>query len=152
MADKFADFLHSKKVGDIKPPAPLPSGLYRAEVTGWEVRTVQTKNGEGKILDVNFRITGPADDDLELDDDVTFPRSRAKGYWFNIDEETGNVSIDPAIRYLLEAVGVNDENLSLAESLEEAIGAQVIVQVEQEVDPKDPDRVFWNITRVMADK
>ena len=152
MSDKFADFLHSKKIGDIKPPAPLPTGLYRAEITGWEVRTVQTKNGEGKILDVNFRITGPADDDLELDVDVTFPRSRAKGYWFNLDEETGEVSIDSSIKYLFDAAGVDDEDLTPAEALEEAQGAEVVVQIEQEVDPKDPDRVFWNITRVMADK
>lgn len=145
MTDRFSDLM-TTKVSDIEPPKPLPNGLYHATYTKWNLNTINTRNGETPVLDLTFQISAPVDDiDLE---GATLPTSRSYRVWSRRNDEGEIVGWDHRLRKLVEKTFGLDPDEQLNQILEDAIGTEVIVEVEQRVNPNDPEEVFWDIKSV----
>lgn len=112
----------SKPASEIKPPEPLPTGLYMAQVEKMaEPREVNTKNGPAPVIDLIVKILQPLD--VEVPPTVDLPRSMRYTMWL------GENSLFMTRNFLESALGIEPGNKSLGEMIAEVPGRMFRAEV-----------------------
>jgi hypothetical protein len=112
----------SKRASDIKPPEPLPTGLYLAQVDKMtEPREVNTKNGPMPVIDLMVKIMQPLD--VEVPPTVELPRSLRYTLWL------GENSLFMTRSFLETTLGIESGNKSLGEMISEVPGRMFRAEV-----------------------
>lgn len=105
----------SKPASEIKPPEPLPSGLYLAQVEKMaDPREVNTKNGPAPVIDLSIKVLQPID--VEVPATVELPRSMRYTLWL------GDNSLHMTRTFMESSLGIEAGNKTLGEMLGEVVG------------------------------
>jgi hypothetical protein len=112
----------SKPASEIKPPEPLPTGLYLAQVEKMaEPREVNTKNGPAPVIDLTVKVLQPLD--VEVPPTIELPRSMRYTMWL------GENSLFMTRNFLESALGIEPGNKSLGEMISEVPGRMFRAEV-----------------------
>lgn len=130
----FVEDVLSRKVKDVEEPKPRPRGTYQGHIHALpEVRTVDTKNGEAKVLDFLLKADRPGEDvssdDLaeQPDIDTWFPFQHS--YWMN---EQG---VWDLTQFLTKTLGIDDDGgeKSISQMLPDSVNRPVSFMLDHEL-------------------
>jgi hypothetical protein len=112
----------SKPASEIKPPEPMPTGLYMAQVEKMgDPREVNTKNGPAPVIDLTIKVLQPLD--VEVPPTVELPRSMRYTLWL------GDNSLHMTRTFLESSLGIESGNKTLGEMLGEVNGRMFRAEV-----------------------
>lgn len=121
----------SKPASEIKPPEPMPTGLYTAQVDKVEdPREINTKNGPTAVIDLSIKVLQPLD--VEVPPTVELPRTMRYTLWL------GETSLHMTRSFLENTLGIEAGNKTLGEMLGEVHGRMFRAEIiEKAYTPKN---------------
>lgn len=131
----YKDLLKQRSV-DIKPPKPIPSGPYVAQIRNYEFTTRGEKRTECVAFNLTLLEAGDEVDQEELANAAEEVK-RAKP---QIRKFLTPDSIFILNKFLLETLGIEQGEKSLEEMLAESINKKVVLVYQQQPAKDDPTR------------
>lgn len=155
MSDTFADILN-KKAADTEEPKPIPTGTYIAGIQSLpEQRTVETKDGDRKVLRFKCKIVMPqADVDQQRLDEAAGEGGiislMALNHDLWIDTPQGEYGLQQFLANTLGLdLGEGRSKKSYSELLPESVGKQLLITVIHKMGMRDnKPAIYVNIGSV----
>jgi len=141
-----------KKMDEIEKPPLAPVGLYTVEVIN-DAEPVERPSASGNFEIVDFMLRGVEAVDVDPEELEAFGPVKnmvaSKSFIFNEDDETANARTEYNMKlFLTQHLGLS-EDLSIAEAISEAKGAQCVAQISHRPD-KNSDDIYLNVKKTMA--
>lgn len=129
------------RVADVHKPAVLPTGMYKFVLLQYSLETQPNENKTKYVL-ATFKPVGVIESDEDVDLDDTVVKNVTTKFWRTPKAD------GIALRFLTETLGLeHDDDTTLGQLWEKAVGSEVIGAVVQRLGGKKKDRPFAEIDR-----
>lgn len=132
------------RVGDVKMPEALPTGTYRFVLTRYVLEHANNENKTPYVL-----VTLKPVDVVDAEDEVALDDAKNVSHKFWRTPKSDRITV----RFLTDTLGIKaDEDSTLGQLWEQAIGAEVEAAGTQKMGGKNKDVPFFEIERFFKTK